>query len=253
VVCTKANHGPFFSRKRAAHKAAFFYFWGGICYSRRILNPKFLQDGSMKLTLRCTILFFLHLTFALPAFSQDEAAESESSGKASSSTESRFGKRDDWYIGFGIYPVGKMTFNGESPKPDSKSGFNFGAGATYSKNVLIGGEISSFSQTYGDEDASATVSTTGIGPTITYFPQETGFFVKGGLYSTKITLDFEVFGLELSTSASGYGAGIGSGYAWWLGETFNLVASLEYQTHKYKGDLADKANFWMGGLGFQWY
>lgn len=185
--------------------------------------------------------------------------------------------RDTWYIGFTIYPAGNLTVKYDDEfellkdfDKKSAAGFQFGGGATINSKLLVGGEIISFSQVKENDeldfDNSLTETATGIMGVATFFPMEKGFFVRGGLGLTSLTLQSDLEfddGTEDSDSDSvrGYGILAGVGYAWWLGQSFNLTANLDILHQSYNEEIGNPdydikvkdLNAVMAGIGFQWY
>jgi hypothetical protein len=77
----------------------------------------------------------------------------------------------------------------------------------------------------------------------TLFPLEEGFLVRAG------------GGLSANTLAQrGTNVMAGAGYAFWVGESLNLTANLDYSAQFWGGDLGlTRSGFWALGLGFDWY
>jgi hypothetical protein len=182
-------------------------------------------------------------------------------------------QRDSWYIGFGIgggdasisLPASASPtpgtysmkeFFGTSP---TKLTMNFKVGATLTPRLLLGADITGFAASatydtiYGEADRSLSISTlTGM---VTFFPMETGLFLRGGLGLASFSTKLSVPGSPTSTAdASGVAYAAGVGYAFWLGRSFNLTANLDFSGQSYGGgDGPDSTRFWALGLGFDWY
>jgi hypothetical protein len=99
---------------------------------------------------------------------------------------------------------------------------------------------------------------------LTFFPVEKGFFLRGGAGLSSMTYAIEggYFGDE-DLSASGFNLTGGLGYAFWIGQHFNMTANLDFSRQWFgsnEGTLRDHtgfeisdAQYWSLWLGFDWY
>jgi hypothetical protein len=156
-------------------------------------------------------------------------------------------RRDAWYIGFGLGGAygsvsdGPRTlsfaeFVGRSPTTWSG---NFKVGATLTPKLLLGFEMTVMRSTASEE----AFGVTNYDAVATLFPLEEGFLVRAG------------GGLSANTLAQrGTNVMAGAGYAFWVGESLNLTANLDYSAQFWGGDLGlTRSGFWALGLGFDWY
>jgi hypothetical protein len=153
--------------------------------------------------------------------------------------------RDSWYLGFG-FGTGAGTSTGTGSEAGSLTSMGAGAltnlvlsargGVTLTPKLLVGLDVvrlrSASSSTISAPGvpeldgfkASAVNEITDIDAMATFFPWQRGLLLRGGLgYSTlyrNITRHPST-GLETYRSY-GANATLGAGYAFWLGETFNL-------------------------------
>ena len=183
--------------------------------------------------------------------------------------------KSSWYIGFGL-GSGRGAIEGDSfnkifdsfaDSPYvyscSKSTpvtLNFGVGAIINPKLHVGLDISAIYQTAeyyisGGEKAEIEFLVTNMLGAITYYPNETGFSLKGGLGISNS--DFSTSGgpsiMNSSEQYSGYAFLIGVGYDFWLGKTFNLGLHVEYSRQNYNDSWAPKnSDFVNVYLSFYW-
>jgi hypothetical protein len=175
-------------------------------------------------------------------------------------------QRDSWYIGFGIgggdasvsWPDGTYSMKEEFGTSPTKVTMNFKVGATLTPRLLLGADMAAFAASatydtiYGEADQTLGISTvTGM---VTFFPMETGLFLRGGLGLASFSEELKIPGATYSVDSRGVAYAAGVGYAFWLGRSFNLTANLDFSGQSYGGgDGPDSTRFWALGLGFDWY
>ena len=183
--------------------------------------------------------------------------------------------RGSWYIGFGIgsgigkFTEGKQTYTyaeymeARRPSPDGSAliSIDFQVGGTVTPQLLVGGEIAGMSRQADEGGTQASLRHTQILATATYFPlpDGKGLMVKGGLGLASMSYQDDEHGdLErVESEMSGYGAVAGIGYAFWLGDSFNLTLNNDFHYAMFLGD-EDKnepVSGWFDSiyLGFMWY
>lgn len=150
--------------------------------------------------------------------------------------------KSSWYIGFGLGSGdGSWNIDGKNISFDDWSQgttdkltltLNFGVGAILTPNFHLGGEISAISHqvVYETQDALAQINNYML--MLTYFPMETGLFIKGGAGLSVLVIQVGSF----NESANGLGGLIGAGYYFWLGQTFNLGLNFDYSYQKYRAE-----------------
>jgi outer membrane protein with beta-barrel domain len=165
-------------------------------------------------------------------------------------------QRGSWYLGFGLGGGGATFAFDDGTKVDMKDmvpgggppvAFNFRVGGTLTPKLLLGFD-GGFLASDGDGDSSAQLDTYGIG--VMFFPQERGLYLRGVVGLSELEQDVPGVG---KGSASGWNVTGGLGYAFWLGETFNLTLNLEAQRHSFGSSNVRDATAWSGWLGFDWY
>src|SRR5574341_454607 len=178
-------------------------------------------------------------------------------------------RRNTWYIGFGLgtgngsVSYGGSTYSfqdehdfawGMSTSPTNLS-FNFKVGATLSPNLLLGFDITAVRSQYDNSGSSTAIQVNNYDAVVTWFPQGEGFFARGGAGVSAITYSVDTPIGSGSNSASGFNVLGGVGYAFWIGQNFNLTLNADYSFQNYgSSDLGiDNSNFWNLWVGFDWY
>jgi len=182
------------------------------------------------------------------------------------------GTRSPWYVGFG-FGSGPGWVGGQghtasltdlAPGDGIVLALNFKAGATLTQKLLVGfdvttlGAVASRTVAGGTYESSAFI--TNLDAMATYFPWEQGFFVRGGLGMAWLSLDsarYDWWGYQTLTSAeyAGFSTVVGLGYAFWLGQSFNLTldADFSYQYYGSRADGPESSDALIVFLGFDWY
>ena len=161
-----------------------------------------------------------------------------------------------------------QTRYGRSCDPDSAitlaSYFEFGK--TISPTTLLGLHLSSVTA-FIDLDRidgwthEHTLATTQALALLTWFPSGDGFLIRGGMgpaFANEIvTQNNDGQTQETRDGTFGFGAMAGLGYAFWLGQRFNLLLTNDFHIDKYLGDESncEPAFGWSNTtqLGFMWY
>lgn len=127
---------------------------------------------------------------------------------------------------------------------------DFRLGGAVTENLLLGLESSGWAK---EEDGSTlSLSTLAFG--VTYYPGETGFFLRGGIGFASSSYEFELSnGFTQSKTETGFGLQGAMGYEWRLTQKFAMGPQVEYVYLNIGGDLVDTANFFDATLGFNWY
>ena len=179
--------------------------------------------------------------------------------------------RDNWYIGFGVGSGGgNVTVDGQNLSfqdvlrgngVDSSftGALQFEVGATVRPDLLVGFDVrlirSQGSTSLFGPSTDLGVQATDYLAVLTWFPAERGFFLRGGAGVATMTLDANSRGARSSDTHAGVGALAGLGYAFWLGQHFNLTLNLDASAQKYGGGvgLPESSRFVDAYLGFTWY
>jgi hypothetical protein len=195
----------------------------------------------------------------LAAFAQYEPAPAADEGYGT--------RRDRWYIGFGIgtgnggttWAGTSYTFKDEheaawggSVDPTNVS-INFKLGLTLSPTLLVGGDITAVRSQVTEGDSTTGIQVSTYNAVATWFPQGEGFFARGGAGIAKLTYDIDTpYGSD-SFTYDGLNLLGGVGYAFWIGQSFNLTVNLDYAVQSYSEDSLESSHFWALWAGFDWY
>jgi hypothetical protein len=173
--------------------------------------------------------------------------------------------RGPWYIGFGLGTgVGSYRIQGERVNFRHAHGFDSSPlqlayqlelGATLTRNVLLGGEVSGLTSSTSDSFADSTLSLTQVLAVVTVFPRERGVFFRGGAGFATLRKEFDDGFTFARASANGVSVLGGAGYAWWLGRHFNLTLHADVSGQKYgSGSTEPTSSAAVNAyLGFRWY
>ncbi|MBU1701097.1 MAG: outer membrane beta-barrel protein [Candidatus Eisenbacteria bacterium] len=106
---------------------------------------------------------------------------------------------------------------------------NFRLGYAIEQNFLIGLEVSVWTKTYDVEGSLAdlTVSYGIAGPSVTWFPGNSGFFLRAAVGSGQVDLELSESNLTTTAQESGFGGLAALGYEWRLTQKFALGAQLD--------------------------
>ncbi|MFL5263624.1 MAG: hypothetical protein ACJ79L_14570, partial [Anaeromyxobacteraceae bacterium] len=158
-------------------------------------------------------------------------------------------QRDSWYIGFGLGSgVGNVSGGGDTQSfhdmmraagVDSPItvALQFEVGATVRPDLLLGFDVrgvrSQGSTSQFGPNVDLGLQTTDYLAVATWFPAERGFFLRGGAGLAILSVDANSgSGGRVSNSYTGVGALAGLGYAFWLGQHFNLTLNLDASVQK---------------------
>jgi hypothetical protein len=173
--------------------------------------------------------------------------------------------RDVWYVGLGLGSGGgsyvldgqRVNFrhtHGPGADPLQLS-FQLEAGATVTRTLLLGGELSVTTSSVSVSLGDSTLVLSQLLAVATLFPTERGVFLRAGAGFAGLSQEWDDgFGYARS-SAGGVAVLGGLGYAWWLGRSFNLTLHADVSAQRYGsggGDPSSSAAL-AAYLGFRWY
>jgi hypothetical protein len=171
-------------------------------------------------------------------------------------------QRDSWYIGFGLGSgAGQVRIGDETHGFDDLLGrsatplsINFHVGATITPKLLVGLHGGALAARATNPDEAFQLNAYDVA--VTYFPWERGAFARAAAGRSVLVVDTDGPVLFGTGSYGGWNALGGIGYAFWLGESFNLTLNLDYQAHFFSGagaiDVA-RGGGWSAWIGFDWY
>ncbi len=168
-----------------------------------------------------------------------------------------------WYVGAGIGPGfgAKYKLNGQSlsfsdtlqgaTDKSSLLGINLvNAGVALSPNLLVGGSVSSVAQFGKLAGNDAHLQINNYLATLTWFPVEKGFFLRGGAGLSNILIDTGVS----SNTAYGIGILVGAGFALPVAGRHNITFTADYSRQSYSGSSTkpDSSQFGAVYLGYMY-
>lgn len=170
-------------------------------------------------------------------------------------------QRDTWYIGFGLGAGdGSLSRAGTSytfkeanfDRSPTNLFLNFKVGATISPKLLFGLDITAIRSAADQGGFNTAVQVTNYDAVVTFFPMERGLFLRGGLGLSKFVAEADGFS---DSTASGANVLVGAGYAFWLGQKFNLTVGLDLSAQSYgsSNDQIDNSRMWALWVGADWY
>jgi len=168
-----------------------------------------------------------------------------------------------WYVGTGIgagfgakYKVNgqSITFSDRLQGATDKSsllGINLvNAGVALSPNLLLGGSVSAVAQfgTIAGNDTHLQINN--YLATLTWFPAEKGFFLRGGAGLSNIFIDTGTS----SDTVHGFGILVGAGYALPVARRHNITFTVDYSRQSYSGSSTkpDNSQFGAAYLGYMY-
>ena len=168
-----------------------------------------------------------------------------------------------WYIGSGIGPGfgAKYKVNGQSitfsdrlqgaTDKSSLLGLNIvNAGIALSPNLLLGGSVSAVAQFGKIAGNDVQLQINNYLATLTWFPVEKGFFLRGGAGLSSMLIDTGVS----SNTAHGFGILVGAGYALPVARRHNITFTVDYSRQSYSGSSIkpESSQFGAAYLGYMY-
>lgn len=127
---------------------------------------------------------------------------------------------------------------------------NLRLGGAINDNLLLGAETSGWTK----EENGVTLSLGTLAAAVTYYPGESGLFLRGSIGFASASYEVDLGGgLTQSETENGLGLGAAFGYEWRLTQKFALGPQVEFVYLNIGGDFIDTANFFDATLGFNWY
>ena len=175
------------------------------------------------------------------------------------------GRRDTWYIGFGLgtgngnvalQDGSELSFSDLNLNRDTTNvALNFKVGATLTPTLLLGFDWTVVHAGASDDFATTSVQVANYDAMLTWFPWETGFLLRGGVGLSSLTLKAASGSLGGTSTYTGGNVDVGAGYAFWLGDHFNLTLNLDLSAQGYgSGTNGPKSStLWNLWVGFDWY
>lgn len=159
-------------------------------------------------------------------------------------------RREGFWIGFGL-GAGWNTSEGLDNDRRIGGAAYLRLGGTPSPNVLLGGETIGWARTEDD----VTLSRGNATFTAMFYPSATGgFYLKGGIGVSSVTVAAEVGNTTVSTSEAGFGSTVGLGVDIPLGRvSLTPAADWLFQAFDAGQNLASTNTLFLLTLGLAWY
>ncbi|MBI3180346.1 MAG: outer membrane beta-barrel protein [Deltaproteobacteria bacterium] len=176
--------------------------------------------------------------------------------------------RGSWYIGFGLGSgPASLTFGSETTSygemfegTDSmRLSLDFHVGGTINEQLLVGFMGAALRQQANVSGSTVALQHNQYLAAVTYFPlpEGKGLFVRGGAGLSAIVLDITTPFGSFTDTKGGFGFVAGAGYAFWIGESFNLTISNDFHYARFSGDedLGEPTAGWFNAIqvGCMWY
>lgn len=160
-------------------------------------------------------------------------------------------RHQGFWIGFGI-GGGSVSIEDSNAEALSGGAAYVRLGGTLSQRWLLGGEAMVWGR--NENDVSYVRSNTTF--TAMFYPStQAGFYLKGGLGFSYISISSGVLGPQLSASRGGGGFTLGAGFDIRLGSNIYLTPNLDwmFQAIDMNNGNTEKANIGLVSLGLVWH
>lgn len=144
--------------------------------------------------------------------------------------------REGWMVGFGLgggTAEAKVDGNGVDVSSDRSGGGagSFRVGYAVAPNLVLGLESHAWvrqeTETILGTDTDLTTTLSEFTLAATWFPSESGFYLRGGLGGGTISQEVAIGSANVKVEESGFGLIAGIGYEWRLTRTFALGPQLD--------------------------
>ena len=175
-------------------------------------------------------------------------------------------ERGSWYVVFGIAggngqvtdAAGTSSFGQLLGGTPVALGFRLEAGATLTPTLLLGFDLAGVRAATNESYYQASVAIVNYDAMVTWFPAGRGFFVRGGGGVSSSSFSVSLASVSRSSDFLGLNLAAGLGYAFWLGDSFNLTVSLDgsgqwWGDHDGGTTGPRSSSFGALGVGFDWY
>jgi hypothetical protein len=164
--------------------------------------------------------------------------------------------RTGFFIGFGLgWGNAGANFAGavDGERENSGSG-NFRLGWAVAPSVTLGLENTSWVKNYAvDSTTDLKLTTTATTFAATFFPQNVGVYLRGGIGVATATAKFEGGGLSVSDTEYGLGLLGSVGYEWRLTSKFALGPQLQWTYLNIDDSVMESIDFFSATAQATWY
>jgi hypothetical protein len=158
--------------------------------------------------------------------------------------------RNGFMIGFGVGGGSVGIKNGDG-REGSVTG-NFRIGYALRPDLVLAFEGNAWSKTFSTDQGDLTWTFSTGTASVTCFPQNMGFFLRGGIGFGTANVELERNNVKISADDTGLGLLAAAGYEWRLTQKFALGPQVEFSYQNEGGDV-ESSNIIAGGLNFNWY
>jgi hypothetical protein len=153
--------------------------------------------------------------------------------------------RQGFFIGLGIGAGSFGTEDGDGRETGGAGHVTLGG--TLTPQLLLGGEFTGWTK----EEGGARVSHTNATAIVQFYPiVDAGFFLRGGIGSSTLSVSGSSGNVTISVDDTGLGATAGLGYDIRVGSSFSITPYGLFVWGNFEGG---SANHFQGGLGVTWH
>lgn len=171
-------------------------------------------------------------------------------------------QRGSWYIGFGLGSGGgsarignaSYSFTDLLGRSGTTAAINVRVGGTVTPQLLVGFDGGAVGAIASSPSEQFQLNYYDLGAM--FFPWERGAFARAAVGRSVFSIKTDGPVLYGKGTYGGWNAVGGIGYAFWLGQAFNLTLNLDYQAHFFSDTGAidvSRGSAWSAWLGFDWY
>lgn len=154
----------------------------------------------------------------------------------------------NWYLGLGLgtgvnagYTVNdeRISFDEWLSETDRtpKIFLNLKGGMVADDEILLGLDFSTLKKSADwSNDINASIQINNYFIVATYFPFKEGFFLRAGGGISSIKFEITKGNIGIGYDKYGYGILLGIGYAFWVGDSFNVTVNLESSCQSYSSN-----------------
>jgi hypothetical protein len=164
-------------------------------------------------------------------------------------------QRSLWYIGFGIGTGnGTLNYDDDSTVNMKKwSGGNpsvleFGIGFRVTQKILFGAELIVCNSEKKSGHGTYVSGVSYAALVMTFYPTDSGFFIRNGIGISEYSND-----MPPSVLARGDSVIFGTGYAFWVGKSFNLILNFDFSYHRFYTSKVHSGTLYSMYLSCYWF
>lgn len=156
--------------------------------------------------------------------------------------------RNGFMIGFGLGGGGAALKGGD--REASVTG-NFRIGYAMRPDLVLHYEGAAWTKTFDQPIGDVTWNFSTNALALTYYPPQSGLFVRGGIGLGTARVQVKTGGVKVSDDETGFGFLLAGGWEFRLTKKFALAPQVGYAYQAL--DTLESSDFFDAGLGFNWY